>query len=37
LKGIHAAQLNLQRIRRAENDGFLNLSNYLRNPLEFWK
>jgi hypothetical protein len=37
LKGIHAAQLNLQRIQRAENDGFLNLSNYLRNPLEFWK
>ena len=37
LKGVYASQLNLQEIRRAENNGFVNLSNYLKNPLEFWK
>lgn len=37
LKGVYASQLNLQEIRRAEINGFINLSNYLKNPLEFWK
>ncbi len=37
IKGAHASQLNLQQIQRAEINGFVNLSNYLRDPLEFWK
>jgi len=37
LKGVYAMQLNLQEIRRGENNGFINLSNYLKDPLEFWK
>jgi len=37
IKGVYATQLNQQQIQKAELNGFLNLSNYLRNPLEFWK
>lgn len=37
IKGVYAVQLNSQEIRKAEANGFINLSNYLSNPLEFWK
>ena len=32
-----AKMLNLQELQRAEQNGFVNLSKYLMNPLEFWK
>lgn len=32
-----AKNLNLQEIIKAEQSGFVNLSKYLLNPLEFWK
>lgn len=37
IKGVHAEMLNSQEIYRAEQKGFINLSNFLNNPLEFWK
>lgn len=37
IKGSYAIQLNMQEIRKSEANGFINLSNYLNNPLEFWK
>ncbi len=37
LKGAYAMQLNNQEIQRAESSGFVNLRNYLKDPLEFWK
>jgi hypothetical protein len=37
IKGVHAEMLNSQEIRKAEQDGFINLSNFLKNTLEFWK
>lgn len=37
IKGSYALQLNMQEIRKSEANGFINLSNYLNNPLEFSK
>jgi hypothetical protein len=37
IRGAYAIQLNGQEIRRAEEKGFKNISNYLINLLEFWK
>lgn len=37
LRGVYAQQLNLQEIKKAEEHGFKNLSNYLKEPLEFFK
>jgi hypothetical protein len=37
LTGVYALQLNNQEIQRAESSGFVNLKNYLKDPLEFWK
>jgi hypothetical protein len=37
IKGGYSMQLNMQEISKAENAGFKNLSNYLKNTLEFWK
>lgn len=37
ISGVHAKMLNLQAIQTAEDHGFVNISKYLMNPLEFWK
>jgi hypothetical protein len=37
IKGTHALHLNMQEIQRAISNGFINLQNYLKDPLEFWK
>lgn len=37
IRGAYASQLNLQEIRKSEIAGFVNLQNYLKDPLEFWK
>lgn len=37
IKTIYAKTLNSQAIQHAEDHGFLHLSKYLINPLEFWK
>ena len=37
IRGSYAIQMNMQEVQRAIDNGFINLQNYLTNPLEFWK
>jgi len=37
IKGVYAQMLNSKEIYNAEQRGFINLSNFLKNTLEFWK